>query len=354
MRTLVKGGASADAGSKRIIYLDALRVISVFAVMVLHLAATGYKEATSQSYTWMICLIYNTITRFAVPVFVMISGAMYLDPEREITMAHLLKKVGRLMMAFFFWSFVYALVESLKVHPLVSSGYFLSVVKKTITGHYHMWYVYMISVLYLATPFLRPVAADRKLLRLFIFTAFLFNHGIRLFLMLPGLEDVTKSIMNSADIGIFSGYTGYYCLGYYLHSGVFSKKQLGKLFLVSTVLLAAVIAGGILLDRPDLVFSEKMPHIFLYSAGVFLLFKSKEEQLENTSSVRRVIEKIAPCTFGMYLVHPMFNFILRRAGLYALTFNPLFCVLLCSILVFGASFAVIWCIRKIPILKRYA
>jgi surface polysaccharide O-acyltransferase-like enzyme len=283
----------------------------------------------------------------------MISGAMSLNPEREISISHLLKRVGKLMMAFLIWSFAYALVESLKTHPLFSSGYLLSVVKKTITGHYHMWYVYMISVLYLATPFLRPIAADRKLLRLFIFMAFLFNHGIRLFLMIPGLEDVTKSMMNSADIGIFSGYTGYYCLGYYLHSGVFSKKQLRKLFLVSTVLLAAVIAGGVLLDRPDVVFSEKMPHIFLYSASVFLLFKSKGEQLENTSSIRSVIEKIAPCTFGMYLVHPMFNFILRRAGLYALTFNPLICVPLGSILVFGASFAVIWCMRKFPIVKNF-
>lgn len=354
MRILVKGGSSAGAVSNRIIYLDALRVVSVFAVMVIHLAATGYKEAASQSYEWMICLTYNTITRFAVPVFVMISGAMFLNPEREITPAHLLKRVCKLMMVFFFWSFVYALAESLEGHRLFSADYFLSVVKKTVTGHYHMWYVYMISVLYLATPFLRPIAADRKLLQLFILMAFLLNHGIRIFLMIPGAEDVAGSILNNADIGIFSGYTGYYCLGYYLHSGEFSKKQVGKLFIVSTVLLAAVIAGGILLDRPNLVFSEKMPHIFLYSISIFLLFKIREERLQNARLIQTVVGSIAPCTFGMYLVHPMFNFIFRRAGLYALSFDPLICVPLSSLMVFVASFAVIFCMRKVPILKRFA
>lgn len=344
---------STAADQERIVYLDALRVAAVFAVIVIHLAATGYQEAARDSCEWDVCLTYNTVTRFAVPVFVMISGAIHLNPERKVTMAHLLKKVGRLMAAFFFWSLLYALTESLKTHTIFSSGYFLSVVRKTVTGHYHMWYIYMISVLYLATPFFRPIAADRKLLRMFLVWAFLFNHGIRALGMIPGWEDTLDSLMNSADIGIFSGYSGYYCLGYYLHSGKYTKKQVGYFALASAALLAVAILVGIRSDSPNWVFSEKMPHVFLFSAVVFLLFQSAAEQLEQSQLIKVIIRKLAPCTFGIYLVHPVFNFLFRKAGLFALTFHPLLGVPLVAVLVCAASFTTVLCMRKIPLLKRF-
>lgn len=353
MKDFGKNRTITDTKVKRNTYLDVLRVVAVFAVMVIHLAATGYQEAAAGSDEWIICLVFNSITRFAVPVFVMISGAMYLDPDREVTATHLLKKAGRLMAVFFFWSFAYALAESLKTHTLFSAGYFLSVAQKTVTGHYHMWYVYMIAALYLATPFLRPIAADRKLLRLFLAAAFLLNHGIRLFLLVPGLEHVTNSVIGSADMGIFSGFTGYYCLGYYLYSSAISNKQARTVFVISAALLAAAIFAGILLESPGAVFSEKMPHMFLYSAGVFLLVKSAAEGLEKSQRAKRIIGKLAPCTFGMYLVHPVFNFALRKAGLYALTIDPLLCVPLCSVLVWAASFAAVLLLRKLPVLKRF-
>lgn len=323
---------------KRIVWLDALRVVSIFAVMVIHLAATGYSEAAPGSYEWTICLIFNTITRFAVPAFVMISGAMYLDPGREVTMAHILKKIGKLLTVFLFWSVLYALAETVKEEGGILP---LSVLRRTITGHYHMWYLYLIAALYLVTPLLRPLAAERKSLRLFILLAFLLSYGAGL---LP--KEIAENISS------FFAYAGYYCLGYSLYSAKISKKQTVALSLVSVILLAAMIIAGRYLDEPKVVFSERMPHIVLYSAGVFLTFKSAARKLEKTSRIRAVTGKIAPCTLGMYLVHPAFNFVFRRAGLYALTANLFLCVPVCGILVWAASFAAIACMRKFPMFRR--
>ena len=339
--------------ARRVVYLDALRVISMFAVMVIHLAATGYREAAPGSYEWLVCLIYNSMARFAVPVFVMISGAIYLDPARAVTMADMLKKAGSLMLIFFGWSLVYALAESVKEHPMFKAGYFLSVAQKTVTGHYHMWYVYMIAVLYLATPFLRPIAADVKLLRQFLLLTFLLNHCLRLLCVLPGIGETARSVAGKADLGLFSGYAGYYCLGYYLHNTEVPHRKAGTLMLASMVLLTAAVAGSIFLGLTDAVVSEKMPHNVLYSAAVFLFFKSRNGWLAG-SRIKSIIEKVAPCTFGMYFVHPVFNFLTRRSGLYALTFDPLFCIPLCSALVCAASFLVIRLMKSLPVLRRFA
>lgn len=334
---------------KRVVYLDALRVAAALAVMVIHLAATGYTEAVPESYERTVCLIYSTLARFAVPAFVMISGAMYLDPVREVTMRHMLKKTGKLMLVFACWSLVYALTESVKDHQLFSAAYALAVVHRLVSGHYHMWYLYTIAGLYLATPFLRAMAADEKLLKMYIVTAFVLNFCLRVITWIPGWGETAGTALNHANTGIFAGFTGYYCLGYYLHRRTFTKKQVCGASLLAGLLMAVFLVAGILLDRPALAFSEKMPQIFLYGAGVFLLFKSSARYLERR---RSILEKMVPCTFGMYLIHPAFNFLFRKAGLYALTFDPLLCIPLCALLVFGASFSAVWCIRKIPGLRK--
>ena len=55
----------------------------------------------------------------------------------------------------------------------------------------------------------------------------------------------------------------------------------------------------------------------------------------------------------MYLLHPAFNLILRKAGLYALTFNPLFCTILCSALVFVLSFAATALLKRTPLVRNF-
>lgn len=326
------------APQERLLWPDALRVVSIFAVMVIHLAATGYSEAAPGSYEWTVCLIFNTVTRFAVPAFVMISGAMYLNPGREIGAAHILKRIGRLMTVFLHWSVPYALVETVKERePLL----LLNVLRRIVTGHYHMWYIYLIAGLYLLTPVLRSVAADRKKLRMVILLAFALSCGAGL---LP------KEI--AENVSTFFCYAGYYCLGYYLYSTNVSKKQIRAVCLASLLLLTVVLVAGSRCGDPKAVFSERMPHIILYSSGVFLTFKGEARRLENRKRFKAVIGKVAPCAFGMYLLHPAFNFIFRRAGLYALSADPLLCVPLCSVLVWAASFAVIFCMRKFALFRR--
>ena len=325
----------------RIHYLDALRVVGMFAVMVVHLSATGHKTAAAGTGEWIICWCYDFLSRFAVPVFVMISGALFLDPDRNISLRGLVKKhILRLAVVFLGWSAVYACTQSLLEYPFLSEEYLTSVVQKTVTGHYHMWYLHLIMGLYTVTPLLRPAAANRKLLKLLILLAFALSYGLQLLSHLP--------VVASANIRLLVGYAGYYCLGYYLHSTQISKKRVTFLCLGAAVLMTAVAAAGISAGATQTVFQENMPHILLYSAAVFLAFKRHGALFS-----RAAIEKLAACSLGMYLVHPAANFVLNRLGLRALTFWPLLCVPLCAITVFAISFTVVRIMKKSPLLKWF-
>lgn len=62
-------------------YLDLLRIISALAVIVIHLASDRLVFSTPNSFEWQSLNLLNSISRFCVPVFVMISGALFLEKK---------------------------------------------------------------------------------------------------------------------------------------------------------------------------------------------------------------------------------------------------------------------------------
>ncbi len=336
----------------RIAYLDTLRVVSMVAVMVLHLAASGHRDSAAGSTEWAVCWLYNFGARFAVPVFVMISGALFLDPGKEITLPFLWKKyISKLLWVFFGWSLVYALAESIKEHTLFTADYFLCVAQKTVTGHYHMWYLYLIAGLYLLTPLLRRIAADPARLRPTVIGLFLLNFGLSLLTALPGVSQEVKAVVGSEIAALLTGYTGYYCLGWWLHQAQLKEKTVRRFIFLSAAIYVAAAVWGVHLGitegiSPDGMLNVRMPYTVLYSAGVFLFFKGRPRSDHR-------INRLVSCALGMYLVHPMANFLLRKAGIHALTIHPLLCVPLCAALVFGISYAVVSAMRKIPVARRF-
>ena len=53
----------------RIEYLDFLRVFATFCVVVLHVAAQNWYHTEIGSYNWIIFTLYDSLTRWTVPVF---------------------------------------------------------------------------------------------------------------------------------------------------------------------------------------------------------------------------------------------------------------------------------------------
>ena len=94
--------------TQRIDYLDVLRGIATILVIFIHVSSSnwyGYIGSTN----WYFFSFYESISRFAVPIFFMISGAMLLSPEKEITFPYIFKKIFRMIIFLIFWELMYAL-----------------------------------------------------------------------------------------------------------------------------------------------------------------------------------------------------------------------------------------------------
>ena len=65
----------------RIEYLDLLRIIAIFGVVVLHVAAQNWVKEFTNVFNWNVYNVYDSLVRWTVPVFVMISGTLFLSKE---------------------------------------------------------------------------------------------------------------------------------------------------------------------------------------------------------------------------------------------------------------------------------
>src|ERR1700742_1454256 len=95
------------AETSNIGWINNLKIISLLAVIILHVAAIPLDKYNYILFsTWLIADFYNALVRFAVPVFVMITGALLLHREYE-TGDFLKKRLSRIISPFLFWSLVY-------------------------------------------------------------------------------------------------------------------------------------------------------------------------------------------------------------------------------------------------------
>lgn len=59
-------------------YIDILRVIASFAVVLIHVTVSYIDDYSADTSQWAILNLFNSLSRWSVPVFVMISGAVTL------------------------------------------------------------------------------------------------------------------------------------------------------------------------------------------------------------------------------------------------------------------------------------
>ena len=136
-------------------WLDIIRFIATIAVIVIHVTAPYiYQYGSISMAQWNFYNVVDSLSRFAVPFFVMLSGALLMN--KEIQLADFLKKrFVRILIPFLFWSIVYSVYNYYKLNienKMNISAYVLDCF--TNGASYHLWYIYMLIGLYLLIPIL--------------------------------------------------------------------------------------------------------------------------------------------------------------------------------------------------------
>ena len=330
---------------QRLSYLDSLKVLAAFCVVSIHSASIPWAE--SDIYSFFVLNLYEGLIRWCVPVFAMISGAIFI--RKDITIHEIFSKyIFRIFTAFIFWSAFYALI-----HYHVN-GDFDYAVSLFITGYFHMWYLPMTMALYAVVPFMKLIAQSKTLTKYFLVLSFLsflaFPQAINTTLLFSGFYgSVLAQLSGRFYFSLAGGFSGYFLLGYVLSVIDITPKRerliysLGIAGFIMTVVFS--LAASIIMDKPDQRFYDAMNiNIMLESAAVFVYFRQN-----NVSSA--FISRISRYCLGAYLVHAE---VIRQARLMNLfSFCPLILIPIVSAVILIISFAVSALLNHIPVVRKY-
>lgn len=357
---------------KREYYLDVLRILAIIGVILIHISGNLVVDRPASN-SWHYGNILMTISRPCVPIFIMISGSIFLNSKKSYDMKYLYgKKIFRLLMCLLVWGYIYNLVGFITPRNTGEWGfrllYLVDALKKTLMGitNYHLWYLYVILGLYILTPIIK------KLIDNFSEKDILYSLGIWIFFasIIPFLTHFALfkylglfiNIGNSlfSNFTIYAGYIGYYILGYYLSNKKFSKKQLNYIYIsgiISLLIMFTLVtislykSGGY-----NPFFHEyKMPYVVVLSVSIFVFLKEYFNKIELKDKTKKVLIFLSSMTFGIYLVHDLF---LGHFPIFGMTYksvfnNTLVTTPLYFILVLSASALVTYMLSKIPIIKKY-
>jgi Uncharacterized protein conserved in bacteria len=253
---------------------------------------------------WHISNAIDAATRWCVPVFVMLSGSLLLDPQRHVSpRAFWQKRISRLLPAILVWQAVYFAWRALYWHQPMS----LRIIAHDVVigrPYIHLYFLYLIAGLYVVTPFL---ARTLRVLTL--------PQIRQLILLIAGLTIGANVIdfLGSSAFTIFVPYLAYYLAGWYCAQVPVSRPggyalvlAVGVIIItVSTALLVAAFGFD---DRWSFYFYEDFnPVVMLTAVAVFLFTLNREMP----PVVHALAKRLAPWTLGVYLAHPIVVELLR-------------------------------------------
>ena len=87
-----------------IAYLEALRLVACILVVGVHVSAFNLEQVPVESLNFKVMNGLDCLSILGVPLFVMISGALFLAPSYEVTVKKFYtKKIPRIVFLYFFW-----------------------------------------------------------------------------------------------------------------------------------------------------------------------------------------------------------------------------------------------------------
>lgn len=337
------------AKSPNINWINNLRLIALFAVIVLHTSAVLLAQYGKVPFNdWLTADFYNAVVRFAVPVFVMITGALLLHREYELD-DFFKKRLSKVITPFLFWSLVYIGYSWYNGEIAFDADWWTNT-KQVLHllkygSSYHLWYVYMLIGLYFVIPVIGKFVrnATEKELQYFLIVWF----GVMM-LSQPYLIRFNPQV----DLHYFAGYIGYLVLGHYLAFKEFKRQNIRVWMALVFVLTIVVITfGSWMLYKNNstvgtLFYEPISPTIVLLSASVFLMARFTMVKL--SPAISRLRDFACGYNYGIYLAHALVLYLLDRVNISYKLCIPIISIPVTALICFVLTLGLVWLISKLP------
>ena len=340
---------------QRVVYFDILNIIAIVSVIALH--CNGIVHSNPNIRAWDTSLIVECVCFFAVPLFIMLSGANLMTyREKYDTKTFFKKRFLKVLIPFLFWSIVMFIwrifvLKTIKIGPgegINLINYFFS--NKQESTYYFVW---CILGIYLTMPLL-SLLANKKYKKTLWFTVIIY-FIVNAFI--PNILKLFNINVNMNATVLLGGYVIYAILGYLLSNYTFKKKYryfvyigalVGLIFRYIITYILSKQTGNVV----NILFEYTQWHCILLSTAIFLIIKNIgfDKLLLNNDRTKKILSEISGCSYGIYLIHKIIMFyeikilnisvtswVWRTAGI---------------VITYMISLLIIYLLRKIPGVKK--
>lgn len=345
---------------ERQVFLDVLRVLATIAVVMMHTVSGclngGYDFAGWERRVKAFRALIDA-TSWSVPIFLIISGYLFLNPERQITWKDaIFKYCRRILFVLVLFGYSYALLELIGIVRGFEPWMITWAAWNTLRGRSwsHMWYCYLILILYAVTPLIKWFLA--KVPRAVLYVIFgVLALGVS---VIPYLG-VMLGFATIFRIPVQGIYVFYYLIGYlWAVRKKEAKAGEGTWCLAGFCLIVLLEMASRFITGYDLDMAYGYPFtliasLLLFNAG-WALRGSVRQSAEQPKWYLRAVTFLSPLCFGIYLIHPVFlNLFYKFLKISIMDFRFYVGVPLFFLIAFVGATIATWILRKISVLKKY-
>ena len=297
---------SNENKGQRKIYLDILNIIAIIAVVALH--CNGIVWHYSNDTAWKTSLIVEVFCYWAVPVFLMITGANLLVYYKKYDLkTYFKKRMSKILIGFLFASILtisYRLItNSIDINMLSFENILETIMYHKYEGIYY--YIFVIIGVYFTIPLIAPLSEEKnkKILNYAIIIIMIMN------VLIPSLVQIFDFAYNHDLLVQVGGYIIYILLGYELSVCDLSKNKRMILYIVATLMTVFkyiyTLNESISIENySNTLCGYANFFTVILAAAIFVFIKNiNYKKIFNNISLTNIINKISSYSFYVYLIH---------------------------------------------------
>lgn len=352
----------------RQINLDILRILACFMVVLIHAAPANWADLNGTTIAYN---TYDSIARAAVPIFFMVSGALFLARPGGISLKKLYtSNILKLFTIYLTWTLFYAVCNVLESEAFALQNWseaWALFLQGILEPKFHLWFLPTMIILYMAMPALYAIvhydnARYLPYCTLLFLALAIITHSTGL---IPNMTSDIPEVLARASIRLL-GYSGYFLLGYWLTTLKYERIHIWQLLLVLAVVIAISIVGAHLFaaetgGKPTpirLFLANFSLPILLEAALLFMIFQklgpSLNARAASSTRFTKGVLALSTASLAIYVLHPFFlEHTTAFLGFGALTFSPWLAVPLRALITFVCCALIGLVLNKIPFVKKW-
>ncbi|MDO5539783.1 MAG: acyltransferase [Eubacteriales bacterium] len=341
----------------RILYYDILNICACFCVVALH--CNGIVHSYSEGSAWKQALVVEVACYWAVPVFLMLSGATLIEYRCKYdTKTYIRKRIDRAVFPWLVWSGISLVWKTAVSHQISMESWSLAnlismLLNSKIETKY--WFFPSLFAVYMGIPFLAPFAQDKKNKKLLWYMALL---AFITYSVMPVLcKAMGISWPSALGFPMASGVFLFPVLGYLLATNEISSGVRHASYVLAAASMLLRYFVTLVLSVQDgstnkTLFGYIQFHSVFLACAVFLFFKHRdwESLLRKVKISERAIARISSCSLGIYLIHAFVMYYEKQ--LMDVWETGWKWRILGPFLTWAVSLCIVFCTKKIPGIRK--